>query len=76
MGWFKVWCMMQQGILRKYDYAHYCTCINKYLCSIAVCLHDISFYICMDDKNKISIGEPRYPFSALSRGKYTLVAKN
>lgn len=58
-----------------YDDAHYCSCINKYLHSKATCLCDIRFYVCINDKHKISIGQTEYTLSALPRCKHVLVAK-
>ena len=76
-GRFPVKYMLQQRMIRKsHDDDHYTNAIFKYAREYAVSIRDICSFVCTDDKNKISIGEPNFPLAALIRGRRVLVGNN
>ena len=76
-GRFPVKYMLQQRMIRKsHDDDHYANAIFKYAREYAVSIRDICSFVCTDDKNKISIGEPNFPLAALIRGRRVLVGNN
>ena len=63
-------------IRKSHDDDHYANAIFKYAREYAVSIRDICSFVCTDDKNKISIGEPNFPLAALIRGRRVLVGNN
>lgn len=69
--------MVQSRQLRKsHEDAHYASAIFRYQREMAVKFRNHSVFICMDDKHRISIGEPSYPVAAVDRGKKVIVGRN
>ena len=69
--------MIQQCTTRKaHEDVHYTGAVYKYAREYAVSIHDLVSFICMDDKHKISVGEPGFSVAALPCGHQVLVGKN
>ena len=75
-GRLKVRYMVQQRAVRKKsDDDHYCATLYKYARELAVAFKDYTAFVSTDDKNKIKVGEPDCPVSAVTRGRQVLVAR-
>ena len=63
--------------MRKHsDDDHYCAALYKYAREMAVRFGEHCVFISTDDKNKIKVGEPDCPISAITRGRQVLVGLN
>ena len=69
--------MVQTRQLRKsHPDSHYAAAIFRYQREMAVRLKAHSSFVSLDDKHRISVGEPGYPVAAVERGKRVLVPGN
>ena len=69
--------IVQRRQLRKFHPdAHLCAALFRYEREYAIRFRDISLFVCIDDKHKISVGEPNYPVAAVERGKEVIVSLN
>lgn len=69
--------IVQRRQLRKFHPdAHFCAALFRYEREYAIRFRDISLFVCIDDKHKISVGEPNYPVAAVERGKEVIVSLN
>ena len=60
--------MIQSRKLRKsHEDSHYAAAIFRFLRELAVKLREYSAFACLDDKHRISVGEPNYPVAAVGR---------
>ena len=76
-GRFKVKYMVQARQFRKdYEDSHYAAAIFRYQREQAVMLREHSGFICMDDKHRLKVGEPKYPVAAAERGRRVSVRLN
>ena len=58
--------MVQSRQLRKtHDDAHYCAAIFRYEREMAVKFRSYSIFACLDDKHRVSVGEPGFPVAAV-----------
>ena len=56
--------------------AHYCAAVFRYMKEFAISIRDLAFFVSLDDKHRIKIGEPNYPDAAAERGRHVLVGLN
>ena len=76
-GCFSVKYMVLQRMIRKtYADDYYTNVISKYAHEDTGNIMDICSFICMDDKHRISMGEPNFPLAAVPRGRRVLVVNN
>lgn len=69
--------MVQTRQLRKsHPDSHYAAAIFQYQREMAVRLKPHSIFVSLDDKHRVSVGEPGYPVATVERGKQVLVACN
>ena len=69
--------MDQTRQLRKsHKDSHYVTALFQYQHEKAVKFREHSYFICLDDKHRVSVGEHGYPVAAVERGKRVIVARN
>ena len=69
--------MVQTRQLRKtHEDSHYAATIFRYQREMAVKFREYSCFVSLDDKHRISVGEPGYPVAAVDRGKRVIVARN
>ena len=69
--------MVQTRQLRKsHEDSHYAAALFRYQRELAVKFRQHSTFICLDDKHRMSVGEPGYPVAAVDRGKRVIVARN
>ena len=54
--------------------SHYGTAIFWYLCELAIKFCECTDFVCLNDKHKIKVGEPRYPLAAAQHGRRVLVS--
>lgn len=69
-GRFKLKFMVQQRQWRK-DHidSHYAAALYRYMREYAIAFKDYCGFVSLDDKHKISIGEPGFPVAAAERGR-------
>jgi hypothetical protein len=73
----KIKMMIQKRQFRKaHPDEHYCAAIWRYMREYAVLYREKCHLISLDDKHRISVGEPRFPVAAAERGKQVLVGPN
>ena len=73
-GKLKVKYMVQKRQLRKdHDDAHYASALFRYEKEMAIKFRSHATLVSLDDKHKVSIGEPGYPVASVERGKKVLV---
>ena len=76
-GCFSVKYMVLQRMIRKtYADDYYTNVISKYAHEYTGNIRDICSFICMDDKHRISMGEPNFPLAAVPHGRQVLVVNN
>ena len=69
--------MIQKRQFRKaHPDEHYCAAIWRYMREYAVLYREKFHLISLDDKHRISVGEPGFPVAAAERGKQVLVGPN
>ena len=69
--------MVQTRQLRKsHEDSHYVAALFRYQREMAIKFREYSAFICLDDKHRLSVGEPGYPVAAVERGKRVIVARN
>ena len=74
-GRLKIRYMVQKrSISKAHDDDHYCEAIYRHLREFSMRFRDNCAMVSTDDKNKIKVGEPNYPISAVTLGKRVLVA--
>ena len=74
-GRFKVRYMVQQQQFRRNHVdAHYAAAIFRYMREYALMIKDYCLFLCLDDKHRIKVGEPRFPVATAERGRRVLVA--
>ena len=74
-GRLKIRYIIQQRSIRKYTPDdHYCSALYKYCRELAVQFAQHVAFLSTDDKNKIKVGEPNCPISAVTRGKKVMVS--
>ena len=74
-GRFKVRYMVQQRqFCRDHCDAHYAAAIFRYMREYALMFKEYSLFLCLDDKHRISVGEPHFPVATAERGRRVLVA--
>ena len=74
-GRLKIRYMVQKrSISKARDDDHYCAAIYRYLREFSIRFQDNCAMVSTDDKNKIKVGKPNYPISAVTQGKQVLVA--
>uniref|UniRef100_A0A1X7TIM2 Uncharacterized protein n=1 Tax=Amphimedon queenslandica TaxID=400682 RepID=A0A1X7TIM2_AMPQE len=49
--------------------SHYCAALFRYMRDYAVKYHNLSLFVCIDDKHTIKVGEPGFPLAAAERGR-------
>ena len=60
--------MVQTRQLRKsHEDSHYAAALFRYQQEMAVKFRQHSAFICLDDKHRVSVGEPGYPVAAVDR---------
>ena len=52
---------------------HYAAAVFWYQRELAVRFLSDAIFMCMDDKHRIKVGEPKYPVAATDRGRCVLV---
>ena len=73
-GRLKIKYMVQQCQFRNtHPDEHYAAVIFRYLCQFAIKYQPVSTMACLNNKQKIKIGEPGFPVAAVERGKRVLV---
>ena len=68
--------MMVQKRQFRHHYvdAHYCATLFPYIKEYAIQVRDVAFFVSLDDKHFIKVGEPNNPIAAAERGRQVLVA--
>ena len=73
-GRFNVKYMVQAQQFRKsHEDSHYPAAVFRYQRELAVQFRSHAIFVCMDDKHRIKVGEPKYPVAATDRGRRVLV---
>ncbi|XP_019859353.1 PREDICTED: uncharacterized protein LOC109587561 [Amphimedon queenslandica] len=54
--------------------SHYCAALFRYMRDYAVKYHNLSLFVCIDDKHTIKVGEPGFPLAAAERGREVIVS--
>lgn len=73
-GRLKVRFMIQKRQWRhSHPDSHYAACIFRYMREYAVRVRENCLFICLDDKHKVSVGEPGFPVAAVERGRRVIV---
>jgi hypothetical protein len=73
-GRFKMKYMVQQRQFRhSHIDAHYAAASFRHMRDYSLLVKQYCTFICLDDKHKISVGEPHYPVAAADRGWRVLV---
>ena len=66
--------MVQARQFRKsHEDSHYAAAVFRYQRELAVRFRSDAIFMCMDDKHRIKVGEPKYPVAATDRGRRVLV---
>ena len=74
---FNVKMMLQKRQFRHHHVdAHYCAALFRYIKEYAIQVRDLAFFVSLDDKHRIQVGEPNNPVAAAERGRRVLVAGN
>ncbi len=74
-GRFKVRFRVQQRQWRKeHPDTHYAAGVFRYQKEYAIMMRDICQFVCLDDKHRIKVGEPRVPIAAAERGRRVLTS--
>ena len=69
-GQFTLKFMVQQRQFRQsHPDSHYAAACFRYMREYALTLRTSCSFVCLDDKHKISIGEPGFPVASVQRGK-------
>lgn len=69
-GRFKIKFMIQQRQWRReHPDSHYAAASFRYMREYALSIRDHCYFICLDDKHKISVGEPGFPVACAERGR-------
>lgn len=69
--------MVQARQFRKsHEDAHYAAAVFRYQRELAVHYRRDASFVCMDDKHRIKVGEPKYPVAATDRGRRVIVGRN
>lgn len=55
--------------------AHYASAVFRYQREMAVQFKEYSNFVCLDDKHRIKVGEPKFPVAAAERGRRVLVSR-
>lgn len=67
--------MVQKRQFRKSHVdEHYCAAIFRYLREYALKFRNESFFVCLDDKHRLKVGEPGFPVAAAERGRRVIVS--
>ena len=67
--------MIQSRQFRKTHIdSHYASAVFRYQKEFAIKYRDHCYFVCMDDKHTVKVGEPQYPVAAVERGKQVLVS--
>ena len=56
--------------------AHYAAALFRYQTELAITFRDYSTFLCIDDKHRIKVGEPRVPVASVERGRRVIVSKD
>ena len=56
--------------------SHYCAALYRSLHEFAVMYWDIAYFISIDDRHRIKVGEPGFPVSAVEHGREVIVSKS
>ena len=73
-GHLKVKYMIQQRQLRKYhEDAHYVSALFRYQKKMSIKYRNHATFVSLDDKHKVSVGEPEHPVASVEYGKKVLV---
>ncbi|XP_074641196.1 uncharacterized protein LOC141898942 [Tubulanus polymorphus] len=69
---------LNEGRQLRHDHpdVHYCHAMFKYLREMAIMFRNLCVMVCLDDKHKIKLGEPKFLVAACERGRQVLVAGN
>lgn len=69
--------MIQAQQFRKsHEDSHYAATVFRYQRELAVRFRSNSHFVCMDDKHRIKVGEPKHPVAATDRGRRVIVGLN
>ena len=67
--------MVQKRQFRKTHIdEHYCAAIFCYMREYAFLFKSQSLFICLDDKHRLKVGEPKFPVAAAERGRRVIVS--
>ena len=58
---------------KSHEDSHYAAAVFRYQRELAVRFRSDAIFMCMDDKHRIKVGEPKYPVAATDRGRCVLV---
>ena len=74
---FKVKYMVQQRQFRRSHIdAHYAAAVFRYQREYAIMMKDYCYFLCLDDKHRVKVGEPNFPVASAERGRQVLVRES
>lgn len=65
--------VQQRQFRRSHIDAHYAAAVFRYQREYAIMMKDYCYFLCLDDKHRVKVGEPNFPVASAERGRQVLV---